>query len=194
MAQCDECQGYLNPALAVDACVRRGDDILLVQRKFPPSAGSWVLPGGFVDQGERPEEAVLRELSEEAGLEGRNPRLLMVMGDPQRDPRKHIVSIVYEVDAKVNQKEAMMRKMLDFGQFQTFSKDDLSLQAIMEKSLNVGSINQFRANEIRKLLTGVWPFWQFKCFSKMQSCKELSMKFLNIITAPKTEQWIAISL
>ena len=100
MAQCDECQGYLNPALAVDACVRRGDDLILVQRKFPPSAGSWVLPGGFVDQGERPEEAVLRELSEEAGLEGRNPRLLMVMGDPQRDPRKHIVSIVYEVDAE----------------------------------------------------------------------------------------------
>ena len=90
MAQCDECQGYLNPALAVDACVRRGDDILLVQRKFPPSAGSWVLPGGFVDQGERPEEAVLRELSEESGLEGRNPRLLMVMGDPQRLSLIHI--------------------------------------------------------------------------------------------------------
>lgn len=99
MALCDECQGYLNPALAVDACVRQGDNILLVQRKFPPSAGSWVLPGGFVDKGERPEDAVLRELKEEAGLDGANPRLLMVMGDPKRDPRKHIVSIVYEIDA-----------------------------------------------------------------------------------------------
>lgn len=99
MVVCDECQGYLNPALAVDACVRKEDSILLVQRKFPPSAGSWVLPGGFVDQGERPEVAVLRELIEETGLVGTNPRLLMVMGDPQRDPRKHIVSIVYEVDA-----------------------------------------------------------------------------------------------
>ena len=69
MVLCDECQGYLNPALAVDACVRNGESILLVQRKFPPSAGSWVLPGGFVDQGERPEEAVLRELKEEAGLQ-----------------------------------------------------------------------------------------------------------------------------
>ena len=99
MVVCDECQGYLNPALAVDACVRKEDSLLLVQRKFPPSAGSWVLPGGFVDQGERPEVAVLRELIEETGLVGTNPRLLMVMGDPQRDPRKHIVSIVYEVDA-----------------------------------------------------------------------------------------------
>ena len=98
MVLCDECQGYLNPALAVDACVRKGESILLVQRRFPPSAGSWVLPGGFVDQGERPEEAVLRELEEEAGLQGSNPQLLMVMGDPARDPRKHVVSIVYEVD------------------------------------------------------------------------------------------------
>ena len=100
MVLCDEWQGYLNPALAVDACVRNGESILLVQRRFPPSAGSWVLPGGFVDQGERPEEAVLRELEEEAGLTGSNPQLLMVMGDPDRDPRKHVVSIVYEVEAE----------------------------------------------------------------------------------------------
>ena len=71
MTQCDACLGYLNPALAVDACVRRGEEILLVQRKFPPSAGSWVLPGGFVDQGERPQDAVLRELKEEANLNGK---------------------------------------------------------------------------------------------------------------------------
>ena len=38
-------------------------------------------------------------MKEESGLDGTNPRLLMVMGDPARDPRKHIVSIVYEVDA-----------------------------------------------------------------------------------------------
>ena len=42
---------------------------------------------------------MLRELKEEAGLDGTNPQLLMVMGDPARDPRKHIVSIVYEVEA-----------------------------------------------------------------------------------------------
>ena len=94
MAQCDECQGYLNPALAVDACVRRDDSILLVQRKFPPSAGSWVLPGGFVDQGERPEEAVLRELKEEAGLDGTNPQLLMVMGDRFKGPEDESSALV----------------------------------------------------------------------------------------------------
>jgi len=60
-------------------------------------AGAWALPGGFVDQGEDPIEAAVRELKEETGIDGHSPRLLMVMGDPNRDPRKHIVSVVYEI-------------------------------------------------------------------------------------------------
>ena len=32
-----------------------------------------------------------------------DPKLVMVMGDPQRDPRKHIVSIVYEVNVSEDQ-------------------------------------------------------------------------------------------
>jgi len=97
MVTCDECNGWLNPALAVDAAVQRGDDVLLIQRKFPPMVGYWGLPGGFVERDEDPLEAVLRELKAEPALIGSNPELLMVMGDPQRDPRKHIVSIVYSV-------------------------------------------------------------------------------------------------
>ena len=104
---------YLNPALAVDACVRHGDDILLVQRKFHP-AGSWVLPGGFVGRAETKKQIVI---GEEAGLG--EVRLLMVMGGPQRS-RKHIVSIVYEVDAEGEPREAMMHKMLASDKFQTF--------------------------------------------------------------------------
>ena len=97
MVTCDECNGWLNPALAVDAAVQRGEDVLLIQRKYPPMVGYWGLPGGFVERDEAPLDAVLRELREDTGLIGSNPELLMVMGDPQRDPRKHIVSIVYSV-------------------------------------------------------------------------------------------------
>ena len=97
MTTCDECNGWLNPALAVDAAVQRGDEILLIKRKFPPMEGYWALPGGFVERDEDPLHAVLRELEEETGLIGSNPELLMVMGEPTRDPRKHIVSIVYSV-------------------------------------------------------------------------------------------------
>ena len=103
MATCDACNGWLNPALAADAAVRRGDSVLLIQRKHPPMAGAWAVPGGFVDQGEDPVLAALRELEEETALRGTNPRLLMVMGDPARDPRKHIVSIVYEIEVSEDQ-------------------------------------------------------------------------------------------
>ena len=65
--------------------------------------GAWALPGGFVDQGEDPIHAAVRELEEETGLKGTKPRLLMVMGDPARDPRKHIVSVVYEIDVSTDQ-------------------------------------------------------------------------------------------
>ena len=103
MSTCDECNGWLNPALAADAAVRRGDSVLLIQRKHPPMQGAWALPGGFVDQGEDPLHAAIRELKEETGLDGHSPRLLMVMGEPNRDPRKHIVSIVYEISVSDEQ-------------------------------------------------------------------------------------------
>ena len=103
MTTCDECNGWLNPALAADAAVRRDDSILLIQRKFPPMKGAWALPGGFVDRGEAPIDAAVRELLEETSMYGENPKLISVMGNPDRDPRKHIVSIVYEIEVSSDQ-------------------------------------------------------------------------------------------
>ncbi len=99
--QCPNCgrDDFQNPSLAVDAAVRDGDAVLLIQRGRAPWQGAWAMPGGFVDYGEDPKAAVLRELSEETGLTGRVVGLLDVKGDPDRDPRKHIVSVVYLVEA-----------------------------------------------------------------------------------------------
>ena len=84
------------PLLAVDALiVRRNGCIVLVKRKKPPYEGYWALPGGFVEYGETVEDAVIREVKEETGLDVEIKGLIGVYSRPDRDPRGHVVSIAY---------------------------------------------------------------------------------------------------
>ncbi|KAL6065213.1 NUDIX hydrolase [Balamuthia mandrillaris] len=85
---------YRNPALTVDAAVVRHKEnqegnkqlqVLLIRRKGSTFYNHLAFPGGFVDYGEAPENACLRELQEETCLVGKNPKLIGVYGDPQRD-------------------------------------------------------------------------------------------------------------
>ena len=69
---CDVCghDGYNNPSVAVDAVALRdgdsGTEALLIRRGAEPWKGRLGFPGGFVENGEDPKDAVLRELEEEA--------------------------------------------------------------------------------------------------------------------------------
>lgn len=51
------------------ALIYDGERVLLVQRGKEPLKGYWSLPGGAVETGERLEQALLREVLEETGLE-----------------------------------------------------------------------------------------------------------------------------
>lgn len=87
--------GYVAPALTTDAVLLKGREVLLIRRAREPWKGMWALPGGFVEVGERVEETVRRELVEETGLRGDIVDLLGVWSDPKRDPRGHIVTVVF---------------------------------------------------------------------------------------------------
>jgi len=76
---------YSNPVPAACCFLTQGDAILFVQRAVEPRKGLWTVPGGFVEVGETPEQAALRELEEETALIGRGPVLLGVRGKPHRD-------------------------------------------------------------------------------------------------------------
>lgn len=99
-------EAWRSPRLTVDGIVPLRGGVLLVRRARPPFEGAWVLPGGFVEHGEDPREAVVREVEEEAGLRCRVARLVGVYGAPGRDPRGHTVTIVYELEALAGEPRA----------------------------------------------------------------------------------------
>jgi 8-oxo-dGTP diphosphatase len=86
------------PWIAADCVVFDAQDrLLLIRRKNPPFQGQYALPGGFVELGETTEAAALRELKEETGIDAREPELIGVYSDPNRDPRHHCISTAYLV-------------------------------------------------------------------------------------------------
>ena len=66
--QCGYIQ-YLNPAPAAAVILFRQGRLCLVKRKYPPKAGQWTMPAGFMEFGEDIETTAVREAKEETGLD-----------------------------------------------------------------------------------------------------------------------------
>lgn len=93
---CPECGfvQYINPAPAAGILVCDGKSILLVQRRFEPYRGLWVMPSGFIEYGEDVRDTAVREVREETGLEVAIDSLHAVESC-RDDPRGNTVLILY---------------------------------------------------------------------------------------------------
>src|SRR5215204_310416 len=95
-----------NPIPTIDVIITDQSDnnrLLLIKRKKDPFRDHFALPGGFVNEGERVEDAVRREAEEELSVKVEPIDILGVYSDPHRDPRGHIMSITFI--AKINSGE-----------------------------------------------------------------------------------------
>lgn len=90
---------YWRPAFTCDAVVLCKEHgvwyVLLIERAKEPFAGSWALPGGFLEEQEELEDGARRELLEETGIAVDAMEQLRTYGRPGRDPRGRTISVAY---------------------------------------------------------------------------------------------------
>ncbi len=90
---------YERPSVTVDVVMmslrQRDLQVLLIKRRSWPYEGMWAIPGGFVNIDESLETAAKRELQEETGVQDVYLEQLYTFGDPGRDPRTRVITVVY---------------------------------------------------------------------------------------------------
>jgi ADP-ribose pyrophosphatase YjhB (NUDIX family) len=73
------------PFVGIGVVILRGEEVLLIRRAKPPRVGHWSLPGGAQELGETVNEAALREVMEETGVEIEIIGLVDVVDSIRRD-------------------------------------------------------------------------------------------------------------
>jgi ADP-ribose pyrophosphatase YjhB (NUDIX family) len=86
---------YGKPIAAVNNILQKGSNIALIKRRTDPFKDHLALPGGFVNEGESAENAAKRKAMEETSLEIEPIHILGVYSDPKRDPRRHVLTVVF---------------------------------------------------------------------------------------------------
>jgi 8-oxo-dGTP diphosphatase len=92
------------PVVGVGAVIVHEGKILLEKRKNAPGKGKWSIPGGLVELAESTEQAVIREVKEETGLDVEEPRLIDVVNNISSDEKGktkyHYVIVDYLVKVR----------------------------------------------------------------------------------------------
>ena len=115
---------YPKPAVTVDCVVFGLDEdeilkVMLIQRDIPPFEGEWALPGGFVRLDETLEQAAIRELREETGIDQIFLEQLYTFGEVHRDPRERVITVAYY--ALINLSEHTIKATTDARQAAWFA-------------------------------------------------------------------------
>jgi ADP-ribose pyrophosphatase YjhB (NUDIX family) len=96
---CPQC-GWIyfqDPKVAAAVLIEEGSRVLLVRRNNEPFRGMWTLPAGFINGGEDPAEAAVRECLEETGLSVRVKRVYDIIPGREHERGADFI-IVYSAE------------------------------------------------------------------------------------------------
>ena len=128
----------MKTVLVAAAVLLEGGRVLLTQRKTGTHlAGSWEFPGGKVEAGEDPREALRRELREELGIEARVGEIVDVTFHRYEEADKAVLLLFFEAAREAGSPEP---QALDVAAFRWAEKGELRVEelppadvAVMEK-------------------------------------------------------------
>ena len=141
--------GSRRPTIVVVACVLLGPDgsILLARRpEGRELAGLWEFPGGKVEPGEQPEEALVRELEEELGVRAKRENLVPLTFASHRYEAFHLLMPLFLCDrwegkiaAKEGQELAFVRpdQLADYSMPPADEPLKTSLPALLQAKIRV---------------------------------------------------------
>jgi 8-oxo-dGTP diphosphatase len=94
-----------------------GDKILAIENER-----GWEIPGGHIEKGETHEEALIREVQEEAGASFRDAKLFSIIGSDNQDKYKDTVMLVYvtknfKLGEFTSSEDAFGREIIEIGEF-----------------------------------------------------------------------------
>ena len=82
---------------------RRGGKLLVGHRIGSHGAGTWALPGGYLEFGETAEACARREVLEETGLDLQRLEAGPYTGDVFAEPSRHCVTLFVIVDSAIGE-------------------------------------------------------------------------------------------
>lgn len=130
--------------VGVGAVILREDKILLLLRKKAPEAGCWTIPGGKVEFGETVEEAILREVKEELGVEGRIIAPLGVTNHILKEEKTHFVAPRFLVEIL---EEPENKEPLSHEEMKWFPVDQLPVNVTVTTQMALSAFLTWNSNK-----------------------------------------------
>ncbi|HEC69583.1 MAG TPA: NUDIX domain-containing protein [Candidatus Omnitrophica bacterium] len=132
---------YRNPLpVVVAVAVDKEGRVLLTKRNIEPGKNKWALAGGFIEGGETPRGACLRELKEETGLRG---RIIKLIGVYTQNTKRYGDTLIVAYVVKVSENRVLINKE-ELKEAEFFRRENLpyipfsSHQAILKDIKDLG--------------------------------------------------------